>query len=69
MVVVNGTRLDIKPARRDTRKFFAKNQAKLAQTYRFRWDAHERMFYHITPEKVTIDDLDFRRNPLKVVKP
>ena len=40
-----------------------------SRTSGFRGVLPERLFYHIRCSKVTINDLDFRQNPLKVVKP
>ena len=58
---------DLQPTRR-TKKIL-KNQPDFSRTCGFRGVVQERLVYHITGSKVTIDDLDFRQNPLKVEKP
>ena len=55
------------PTRR-TKKIL-KNQPEFSRTCGFRGDFTESLNFHFTLSKVTIPDLDFRRNPLKVEKP
>ena len=55
------------PTRR-TKKIL-KSQPDFSRTCGFRGVVPERLFYHIRRSKVTINDLDFRQNSLKVEKP
>ena len=55
------------PTRR-TKKIL-KNQPEFSRTCGFRGDFTESLNFHFTVSKVTIPDLDFRQNPLKVEKP
>ena len=55
------------PTRR-TQKIL-KNQPEISRMYGFRGDFTESLNFHFTQSKVTIPDLDFRQNPLKVEKP
>ena len=50
-------------------KNFLKNQPDFSRTCGFRGDFTESLNFHFPPSKVTINDLDFRQNPLKVEKP
>ena len=45
-----------------------KNQPDFSRTCGFRGDFRESLNFHFKPSKVTINDLDFRQNPLKVEK-
>ena len=58
---------DLQPTRR-TKKIL-KTEREFSRTCGFRGVVPERLFYHIRCSKVTINNLDFRQNPLKVEKP
>ena len=45
-----------------------KKEPDFSRTCRFRGDFRESLNFHSKPSKVTINDLDFRQNPLKVEK-
>ena len=49
-------------------KKILKNQPEFSRTCGFRGDFTESLNFRFPPSKVTIPDLDFRRNPLKVEK-
>ena len=66
-MVINQMDHSKQPTRRT--KNFLKNQPDFSRTCGFRGDFTESLNFHFTLPNVTVPDLDFRQNALKVEKP